>query len=466
MNEKKILIVIPDWGLAWNIYCIEYAISLRELGVSVSILDLSHLNVAFAKRRWLKLILRVVEKNRLSTIKRSLFKAYSIVNLKSNFRISKNKLESVNVNEEFFRLAMASKYSHYTGKRETFLADIDPALVQFERVIFKKVLVILDRLLGEDIFDEVITVNGRFIVDGAVVLTCKSLDIPIRLLEAANSVPGKYEVFNISPHHNRTDYELKMAAWESAPKGREEVAQSVLHERFLGTDKDGSPFRHNFKDGYFPDPNGKLIASFFPNSDREFALFPEFLSEESFEGTQERAFLIFSKIAAELGYLVVVRAHPVNKGLSPTLQAVHARVEDEKWSKLAKMAGAEFISSESTISSYSLIEQSAVCVTYVSTIGIETFLRNKPTLLLGNSTYSSMLSNLCAFNEDMIRHKLQNLDRLQGSVTDLYPWGYWVLNGGKALTKFTFASDDLLYFSGKQVNERRKLLNLLSRMTH
>ena len=77
-----------------------------------------------------------------------------------------------------------------------------------------------------------------------------------------------------------------------------------------------------------------------------------------------------------------------------------------------------------------------------------------------------MLSNLCAFNEDMIRHKLQNLDRLQGSVTDLYPWGYWLVNGGKALTKFTFASDDLLYFSGKQVNERRKLLNLLSRMTH
>lgn len=454
---EKALIVIPDWGFAWYIYCLEYAVEMSKTGIEVSILDLSNLNPMIFRRRIWKIALGLAQKNRLNDVKKYLSKVHAIKIIDATLPNQTNFSGSMtNERNDIFLAAMASKYSNITGRRDTRLEEIDNKIVEIERYFFNSTADLISRLQSQLHFDEIITVNGRYIVDGAVVQACRESQIKCSLIESASSSAGKYAVYKISPHDIPSVQEMHKELWEGAGPERVEVAEKGLQKKMSGQDVPGFNYRANFteKFSWNQDLATEKIAVFFPSSDREFAIFPEFIYQESFGGSQAEAFLAFSRTVKAKGYRVIVRVHPVNSKAPKELQERFAEIEDGIWSELCQTSGAEIIDSRSPISSYDLIEKANLCATYASSISIECILAGKPTLILGESEISYCVPEICAFNEHELISKFNQRIPIIDRVA-LYPYAYWLESAGKKLQLFEFISDHEVYFKSKLVNEYR-----------
>ena len=457
LESKKVLIVIPDWGLVWYIFCLEHAIELAQSGIEVSVLDLSNLNPRIFERRIWRFTLRLMQKNRLNDIKQKISQTYNI-KLISN-RLPKRTSSSHTMTKDrndIFVSAMASKYSNITGRRDTQLAEIDKKIVEIERYFFDSTASLIILLQKQFNFNEIITVNGRYIVDGAVVQACIESQIKCSLMEAAGSAPGFYEVYEISPHDIPSVQEMIKEFWEGGNSDRNSIAEKGLQKKLLGMDNPGSNFRTNFTERFSEtrDPTSRKLAAFFPSSDREFAIFPEFIWRDSFGGSQGDAFLAFSRIAKANGYRVVVRVHPVDSKSPRELQDHFAKTEDAIWRKLCAATDAEIIESRSQVSSYDLINKADLCATYASSISIECILSEKPTLIMGQSEISYSVPEICAFNEADLNAKFnQGIPIMRKEA--LYPYGYWLESAGREPKLFQFISDREVYFETLLVNEYR-----------
>jgi len=456
-TSRKALVVIPDWGLAWYIYCLEHAVQMSKSGIEVSILDLSNLNPRIFKKRLWRWILNLSQKNRLNDIKQKISKFYQINLIETT--LQKQPRSSTTMSDErnlIFLSAIASKYSSITGRRDTQPEELNDKIVELERYFFSATADLIVMLQNQFNFDEVFTVNGRYVVDGAIVQACRESQIKCRLIESASSIAGKYAVYPVSPHDIPSVSKMHIEMWNKAGSERDEVAKKGLQRKSSGMAEPGFNFRANFTEK-FSSGHGftsRKIAAFFPSSDREFAIFPEFIFRESFGGSQPEAFLAFCKIAQDKKYLVIVRTHPPNSMDSMKTQDEFADVEDEIWRNLCKKSGAEFIESRSKISSYDLIEKADLCATYASSISIECILAKKPILILGESEISHSVPEICAFNEVELKAKFTESIPII-SEKALYPYAYWLESGGVQLELFEFYLDREVYFNNKLVNEYR-----------
>ena len=455
VTSEKVLVVIPDWGLAWYIYCLEHAVHMSKSGTEVSILDLSNLNPGIFKRKLWRWALNLSQKNRLSDIKQRVSRIHQINLIDTTLpKQSRSSLTMSDERNKIFLSAIASKYSNITGRRNTKPEELNAKIVELERYFFMATVDLVVMLQNQFNFDEVFTVNGRYVVDSAVIVACKETQINCRLMESASSIAGKYAVYRVSPHDIPSVSQMHIDMWDKAGPGREEIAERGLQRKLSGMDSPGIDFRANFTKKFSRGHGftSKKIAAFFPGTDREFAIFPEFIFQESFGGSQAEAFLAFCKIAQEKEFRVVVRVHPVNSRDSKTSQDKFADLEDGIWRNLCGESGTEFIESRSQINSYDLIEKADLCVTYGSSIAIECILSKKPTLILGESEISHCVPEICAFNEGELKAKFTESIPII-SKEALYPYGYWKEKSGSQLELFKFVSDREVYFDNKLVNE-------------
>jgi hypothetical protein len=455
LEAKRVLIVIPDWGLAWYMFCLEHAVELSKSGTIVSILDLSKLNPVIFRRRFWSILLGLVQKHRFKDVKQKVADTYGINLIR--FKLPKLKHAWCSMTPErskIFRSAMSSKYSSITGRSDTQLEEIDRRVVELESYFFNFTLNLVLSIHDKFAFSEVVTVNGRYIVDGAVVQACKELEVKCSLMESAGSTPGSYEVYEISPHDIPSVQKLHINLWEGAGSGRNLIAEKGLSKKLSGLDSQGFDFRANFTNQFSQDHNPKSLklAVFFPSTEREFAVFPDFVYRNSFGGSQGAAFLSFSRIAKANGYQVVVRVHPPNSKSTTEMQSHFVRTENSIWKKLCEESDTEFIESQSSISSYDLIDKADLCATYASSISVECILQGKPTLILGESHISYCVPEICAFNEAELETKF-NLGIPVINKEALYPYGYWLESAGKKPKLFHFSSDEEVYFEGQLVND-------------
>jgi hypothetical protein len=454
---KRVLIVIPDWGLAWYIFCLEHAVRLSKEDIHVSILDLSGLNPLLYRKRFWKFVLALSQKNRLHEIKNRIAKEYSLGLIEKSF--SSDSLFTLPMTKErndVFLRAMSSKYAYVTGRSDTQIEEINEKVVELERYFFSSTVIEIKDLLNRCNFSEVITVNGRYIVNGAVVQACKESRVKCSLLEAAGSIPGNYEIYEVSPHDISSVQIMQKEFWNAAGPERDKFAEKGLQKKISGMNLPGMDFTTNFTEKFTlaQDLKSHKIAAFFPSSEREFAIFPEFSWTESFEGSQKEAFLAFCRVAKANSYRVIVRVHPVDKKSPQKLQDHFAEIENRIWQKLCEATGSEMIKCESKISSYDLISKVDLCATYASSISVECILLGKPTLILGESEISNLASEICAFNEAALIQKFkEGIPTIERRA--LYPYGYWLQAAGNELELFNFVSDQEVYFCNRLVNEYR-----------
>ena len=456
-SSKRVLIVIPDWGLAWNVFCIEHAVRLTKENIKVSLLDLSDLNPLFYRKKLWRFLLSLSQKNRLRKIIKRVAKNYGLILIHKDFSTdSKFNLPMTKDRNDVFLRAMSSKYANITGRSDTQIEEIDKKIVELERFFFNSTVRAIEELLKKFNFSEVITVNGRYVVNGAVVQACKESSVKCSLLEAAGSIPGNYEIYETSPHDLSSVQLMQKEFWNAAGPKREITAEQGLEKKMSGLNLPGMDFTSNFTENFTPtqDLKSLKLAAFFPSSEREFAIFPEFSWWNSFEGSQKEAFLAFCRIANSSGYRVIVRAHPVDRKSPQKVQDAFAEIENTIWQNLCEATESELIRCESKISSYDLISKVDLCATYASTIAVECILSGKPTLILGGSEISNLVPEICAFNETTLIQKFKDgIPTIERKA--LYPYGYWLQAAGKKLELFNLVSDQEVYFCNKLVNENR-----------
>ena len=130
-SPKRVLIVIPDWGLAWYVFCLEHAVKLSKDNIEVSVLDLSGLNPLFYRKKFWRFVLSLSQKNRLLQIKKRVAKNYGLILIHKDFSSdSKIKLPMTRERNEVFLRAMSSKYANMTGRSDTQIEEIDEKIVE------------------------------------------------------------------------------------------------------------------------------------------------------------------------------------------------------------------------------------------------------------------------------------------------------------------------------------------------
>jgi len=136
--SERVLIVIPDWGLAWNIFCLEYAVKLSKESIEVSVLDLSDLNPLFYRKKFWRFVLRLSQKNRLHEIKSLIAKKYELNLIQKNL-ISGSIVDLLMTKErnDVFLRAVSSKYAFITGRSDTQIEEIDKEVIELERYFFQ-----------------------------------------------------------------------------------------------------------------------------------------------------------------------------------------------------------------------------------------------------------------------------------------------------------------------------------------
>lgn len=454
-QQLPVTVVIPDWGKAWTIYCLEYAVFLKSKGFEVSLIDLSlyNLNVKNPKRFLFREL--ILKKSNLFSISRTIchnnqipfYRFTKVINISKASLLQKER-------EQVFEKAMTSKYANITGLRNTTIDLIDKKTVQIERKLFYSTLYQLEDLYS-DANIQLVTVNGRYVIDSAVVQYARENSLPIFLLEGVSAFPNRFEIFEKSPHDLENSREKHLALWNNAGPDREIIAKKGLNRKISGNDSPGFNWRGDFEEtAIIPSANDKRSAVYFPSSDREFSIFPEYVYQTSFSGDQHEAFRVFSRLARENDFEIIIRVHPVNKMAPLSIQNAYAKVEDDIWNTLGAESGALVIHAKSPISSYELMKHADLVVTYASSISIESLLLGKNTLVLGEFEFSYLFPDFCAHNELQIRNRLIS-NKPNFSVEALYPYGYWLERGGAALELFNFVSDDELYYQGKLINKLR-----------
>jgi hypothetical protein len=463
LESERILVVSPDWGNFWNLYCLEYAVQQRKLGHEIVLLDLSELNSVLTRKKFLKFWIKLTKRNRMDQIVRFETERFGI---KLETRAPKKNKGNNSFNfdaerEKVFLRLIASKFSFVTGTRNTTPSDLSKKEIQFQRLFFLNTLEFVYEVVKKYRISKVVTVNGRYVVDGAVVQASRELGIELSLLESASPVTGKFFEYKSSPHDLEDLMKEQIRFWNEADDRKNLVAENGLQLKYQGKALSGFAWKDSEKQiPYFRASGILKLLAYFPSSDREFAAFPEFDRINSFGGNQETAFKILAKAARALGYSITIRVHPQNI-LSPIQsQKQFAKIDNTIWEKLATEFGCEIISSESQISSQSLMAAADLNVTYASSIVVESILLNKPTLILGNAEQSFYLEECCAFDEELLIEKLRNPIQIVDS-TKLYPWSYWMMNAGNTFELFDVVEGQYIYHGGSIVNSDN-ILGLLT----
>jgi hypothetical protein len=452
----KHLVVVPDGNPVFPIWSIEYAIKLSMEGNEVHFLNLQELNAFAFKRSIQKAFFRISRKNKSLDILSKLCNDYGIFEHKTEFLETQfTEIILASEKEEIFKLAMSSKYGATYGSRYVTLDEIALETVRFERMFFETAYQTVQNLLDSLEIDVLTTVNGRLVVSSAIVASARNLETPVQLLESVNSLGDRYNIFQRSPHDLREISEAHYKLWSTADDLREVESQRYLENSYRERLQDQESEHYDFSEKFEPQPHHRKIASFFPTTETEFPVFSDFYTTSTFQASQQNAFKAFAKIAKDLDFDVIVRAHPQTSDF----ENVEIN-EDIIWQKLCLESGAEFISASSPINSYDLVNKSDICVTYCSSIGIESVLLGKPLLILGESDYSEYMPANQGFTEEGIKKILEDGVPIV-PISNLFPWAYWQLKGGIELRFFTIDPGWLLNFEGKRVDQTKQWYRVL-----
>ncbi len=457
------LIVVPDGNPVFPAWCIDHGIKLASESNQVHFLNLQILNSFSYRKKFKQLFFRISRKNRIHDLLTKLCLDNAIKQhfvSKTEFTVDFEKLGQDA--KKTFDLAMSSKYGAVFGSRTVTLDEIPDDIVQIERHFFLLAYVETQRLIKDYKIESVSTVNGRLVVSSAVVIASRDLGIEVKLLESVDVLGNRYQVFDRSPHDLNEVAKLQHELWSNADANRDVEAQSFFEDRYLLRLKELSSKDYKFSQHFDRPSKGMKIASFFPTTDTEFPVFSDFHVASTFGGSQRNAFLAFAKIASKHGFHVIVRAHPQNS------DSLHlGEQEDLIWGKLCQDVGAELIGALSGVNSYELIQESDLCVTYSSSIGIETILMGKPFIILGESDYSNYIPKNQGYSSTAVEKFLESgIPKI--SISDLFPWAYWNSMGGTEMSHFKVQPGFELEFRNQKVDQVKyafKFVKFLLRKT-
>jgi hypothetical protein len=305
---------------------------------------------------------------------------------------------------------------------------------------------------------EIVTVNGRFLVDSSILLFSKINKIKYRVLEGGlnnwnhymefqESIQSLSEIIAIMNKQIEIDFSNDATACEK-------LAIQHMNER-LSNNWYWNPMSNlnSIKNEII----GDYIA-FFPTSNWEFGIFDHELHDEMKTISQKEAFMWTAEYCKRNNLNLVVRVHP-----HPESQQL-ADAEDSLWKKRTIEFGGVLIKSNDNFNSHQIAKGALVNVVHQSSIGAEFLYAGLPTAITNETLYTSLVPEFCFKTKKEFELFIKNPVTLKDR-NRLLPWAYFMDNGGETFKYFRILDNyNVLYLDRDFLRERKWFLSMLINM--
>jgi hypothetical protein len=457
---QRILVVNSNRSAITYSWSLDYARRKREEGHDVVFFDASKLSGYYLLNRFRWSLDILSYKNNFPKFASSFCKKKQIEYFK--FKRDKYRIKQVE-SEDLLQLndVLRSQFSLWYGSQSININEIPKKMLHAEVQSYKSTRLILSKIIDQFRIEKLVTINGRFTIEKAAYDLSRDMKLPISFLESLSENPKKYEEFDVSPHSIVESNDKIRSQWQKEfhlnPELATAIAVNHMEERTSPNWRWKNPglMKLNISTPYI---------AFFPTSDYEFSILD---IEENLKPnlTQFEVVESLSKIAKELGLRVVVRGHPQPK------EKHVGRVEDELWSTFCTNNDVEFVSSFDPCDSLELAKNAYRNVVYYSSIAAEIAYLGYPVIATAPSIYKDSIPNITKETVDEIEMFIKKIPN-EIPRYSMYPWAFYMKNGGICNETFEVAGLYEIYFDSKRIDEVkhlvvqiRKSISFLSRKT-
>jgi hypothetical protein len=272
-------------------------------------------------------------------------------------------------------------------------------------------------------FDCVVTVNGRFTKNAAVMKWAEQRGMRSKLIEFGAD-KQKFEIYEVSPH-SMTELESKIARlWQMT----DPVQRVSVGRNFMTKLADNKPitdidWRARMTDGYIPSKVKPKQCTFFASTETEYAGVGDVIPKENFSN-QVEAFRAIVDLLPASEWQIVLRRHPKNP---------HGGSVDPEaflWDEFNNHDNVLMIEPESVVDSIALGLNSDVVFNFCSIIAMELIARGyRNVYTLGPSPWRRLLPNLQAENWKLLENILENEAR-EIEKESVLPWCFYAATHG------------------------------------
>ncbi len=296
--------------------------------------------------------------------------------------------------------------------------------------------------------DKILVFNGRFAEQRPVVEIAEQLGIPYTVHERGGTL-AKYILYeNATPFSFEYNYKEINRYWQEAePAYREEKSSEWYMQRRKGIPQNWYVYINDQEKNALPegfDPKKRNIAIFNTSEDECKAL--EGWENPYFEDQNAAVAYIAEQFAERPDVHFYLRVHP-NLGKVDNSQV--RGIKELNYPNLTVLPP------DSEVDSYALMDTCAVTITFGSTMGIEATYWDRPSILVGQSTYKILGS---VYIPDDKKHLLKMIAQLDSPMPKLGAKQYSFWNATKGI--------DFKYYEPVSVNNGKFMGEFLGYENH
>lgn len=254
--------------------------------------------------------------------------------------------------------------------------------LQSEISRFRSISAFTERILVTLRPNEVVVSNGRLLEQGAIVETCRELQIPVSFHEVGGRSGRRYFWQEWSPHDVKRRGSQALKVWDSLSSSERRSAADRILEKLQRAEKFGGldPVLTGKRTSELPkhNPSSPLVV-FFSSTELEFR-HNQFLPQDGLSD-QYQGVIALSRECRNLDWNLIVRVHPN--------VAKSSRAEKRRWDVALgrDMMWGQVCASDSGVDTYRLLRDADLVVVWHSSVGLEAVYRRIPTICLTESLY-------------------------------------------------------------------------------
>lgn len=304
--------------------------------------------------------------------------------------------------------------------------------------------------------DLILTTNDRLIGSALALNFANNLGLQSRVIYWGSD-STKFQVYTRSLYDSREWFELAKSKLSISPPSPSEKAH-LLNEMDLlsrSQTEDSLTFTQTQTKGLGLDFSRKTIVFYAQSEHEHSAVFVDEITGRF--KSQQIAFVELMKICGELGVNLVLKYHPIR---NLDKRSVNLKSEIGDWKDIQIEDWVIQIDPNSKVDTYELINNSYINIVWTSTVGLESILRQKKLIIMGDTHWLDLDWGIHAWNPiDLKSAILSELDI--PPLESLIPWFWFMQEFG---TKFVHTSliEGVLYLrNNEEVLKERLILRLL-----
>jgi len=448
-NSDRVLIVIPNRSLFVTAWCYENAFRLVAEGFKVEILDLARYESRYLSKSAYWYLDSICERNDIRKIVKVKLLEIGVKFINEDNFVDLN-LKNLKKNDEvLFRAVFKSCYAKLVGTRDFDLQEINETVFNMDRNSYAIILNNLRRFLKTNSYNCVYTVNGRTFFDSCAIQVAKEYEIPYMAIEKTSENWQFYSLQRISTHSTLEVQEKISIFWKKWMQGQTIDKTSLIVSEY---------FKKNLNERSNPwmalqtlkpenISNLSKTAIFFTTSDYEYSVHADPRDIDLEFRNQIEAFRALAEQSKKIGLEVAVRVHP---HIGSTI--IEKKL-NEIWEKECKRVGARLFEANCGINSIQLANRAFTNAVYVSNIGAEMIYYNLPLIILGKTSYSHLVPEICATDSSTLFQLLKSRSTL--SIDKIFPWVIYRQFGEVKIENFIIQSASEVFYEKKRLNEKR-----------